>query len=527
MFRKLLFAALFISLQFAHAKTDKTNTARPTGAVVETTYGRLQGTTEHGTYCWKGIAFAKPPVGEWRYSAPQKPDSWDGIKQATEYGSASLQQKSRFTENQTKSEDCLYLNVWSPAADNQKRPVMVWIHGGGFVVGAGSSDLYNGANLAKQGDVVVVTINYRLGVLGFLYFDERDTLYRGFDNNLGIRDQIAALQWVKENIAAFGGDPNQVTIFGESAGGTSVETLLACPSAKGLFHKAIAQSGPASMLWQPETAKLLTQKFFSLLGLQETDVQKLKTISADTLKKAEDALLKYMVFETTHRVFAPTIDGSFLPNDIFQCLSPKQSGNIPLMIGTNMDEATMFARKDLRMMPNNSKDLERDFLHVVKPEQKKKIVAAYKHFPRKRGVLDLLTDAVFRIPAIRMAECQSMHSPVYMYRFQWSSMMLNITGMRTFHGLELPFVFGNTQQGRTGKLMRLIATPRTVKLLTKQMQQSWLNFARYSNPNGATDGSWKPYTAEHRSTMIFDKNAEVINDPDAQQREAWVDVKYY
>jgi para-nitrobenzyl esterase len=513
----------------AGKKNDKFTPASidTTALIVTTAQGKVKGTTDKDVYVWKGIPYAKAPVGNLRMRAPQPPDNWNGVREAVQYGASCPQPKSSFTGAESQNEDCLYLNIWSPKADNKKRPVMVWIHGGGFVVGSGASELYNGANLAKKGDVVVVTINYRLGSLGFLYFDEEEQRKSGFDNNLGIRDQIAALQWVKQNIAAFGGNPEQVTIFGESAGGTSVETLLACPYAKGLFNCAIAESGPAAILWQPQTGKMLTTKYLSLLGISADSLHLLQKLPVDTLKAAEERLMKYMIKETPYKVFSPTIDGRFLTTDIFQCLSPTQSGNVSLMIGTNKDEATMFASRKLKMAPNNSKDLEREFFYAFKPHEKERIISAYKKYPRKRGVLDLLTDAVFRIPAIRLAECQSRHSPVYMYRFEYSSFLLNLIGLRSFHGLEIPFVFGNTQDGRTGKLIKFIATKKTIKQLSESMQTAWLNFARYGNPNGKESETWKPFDTDIRATMIFDRISFPVNDPDAEQRKAWEGVQYY
>ncbi|MCS6935147.1 MAG: carboxylesterase/lipase family protein [Chitinophagales bacterium] len=492
-----------------------------------TRYGVLLGEREDGVLSWKGVPYAQPPVGALRYRAPQPPEPWKGIRAATRYSAICPQPHSRFSVGKHSSEDCLYLNIWSPAADCAKRPVMVWIHGGGFIVGSGASDLYHGANLSRNGDVVVVTLNYRLGVFGLLYFDSTDSAASEFENNLAIRDQLAALQWVKENIEAFGGDPDNITIFGESAGGTSVETLLACPDAKGLFHKAIVQSGPPTMQWSKDTALAITDKFLSILGLSRTNARMLLTYSTDSLLSAQKRLLEYMVKETTNRVFAPTVDGELIPADVYQQISKGEVCGIPLMIGTNLNEATMFVRKNYRIMPDNSEELDKVFMHRIHPEKKQRLVKAYRHYPRKRGVLDLLTDAVFRIPAIRLAENHSRCAPVYMYRFEWNSLPLRLTGLRSFHGLEIPFVFGNSYRGRTGKVMRWIATKQTVRILTTRMQESWINFARYGNPNSPGGNDWKTYTPEHRVTMLFDKHAKVVIDPDAEQRQAWEGIKYY
>ncbi|MCX6200322.1 MAG: carboxylesterase/lipase family protein [Bacteroidetes bacterium] len=490
--------------------------------VVETKQGKIRGGMDKNSCVWRGIKYAEAE----RFGVPKSVKHWEGVKDVVEFGAIAPQAKSSITPDGLQSEDCLFLNVWSPAPDGKKRPVMFWIHGGGFVIGAGSAPLYHGDNLATNGDVVVVTINYRLGPLGFLYF--KDSIYgnNSAENNLGIRDQIAALQWVKENIAAFGGDPDNVTIFGESAGGTSVETLLSVNSAKGLFHRAIAESGPPAIIWSPDIAMSVTKKFCSILGLSPNDVSRLKAIPLDSIKAAEEILLAYLVKETNQKVFSPTIDGNVLTSDIFKCMKPDLANKVDIMLGTNKNEATMFASKKLRMVPRTSQELSKYFNEVTSPQSKEQVIAAYENYPHKSGVLDILTDAVFRIPAIRLAECRSMYSSVYMYRFEWSSFLLNLSGMKSFHGLEIPFVFGNNE-GHQGRLLRVIATKKLIARLSGEMQQSWINFARYGNPNGTKTEWWKKYTADDRSTMIFSKHSKLVQDPDAKQRKAWEGVCYY
>lgn len=522
LFLSVIFTTLFIA---GYATNDGTKdiSVSTDELTVQTLTGKVKGTLENKVCVWRGIPYAKAPVGELRFCAPQAAESWQGVKETIDFGYTAPQPKSSLNGKKAQKEDCLFLNIWSPKADGKKRPVMVWIHGGGFVVGSSSSDLYNGSKLAHNGDVVVVNFNYRLGILGFLYFEHGG---KQFENNLGIQDQIAALKWVRDNIAAFGGDPEQVTIFGESAGGTSVQTLLACAAAKGLYKRAIAESGPASILWQPETAHMFTQKYLSILGINESQLQLLKTLPVDTLIKAQETLEKYMIAETEHKVFSPVIDGKLLAQNISQCLSPAQSGNVALMIGTNKDEATIFASKRLKMAPDNAKDLEQQFFHHLSPAEIERVTAVYKKYPKKRGVLNIETDAIFRIPAIRIAECQSMHSPVYMYRFEWSSSILNTLGLRSFHGLEIPFIFGS-EESSLGKYLKVISTKKLRTRLTNQMQGAWINFARYGNPNGAVEGEWKPYTKETRATMIFDRHSRVVNDPESEKRQVWEGVNYY
>lgn len=527
-FAFVAFMLLTVSISFAHPRKAQKMITVTDSVIVKTKQGLLLGQREGNVSVWKGIPYAQAPVDSLRFVVAQPPLAWAGLKSALSFGAIAHQPESGLTESkvpQIQSEDCLYLNVWTPAADAQKRPVMVWIHGGGFELGSGSAEMYDGVKLATKGDVVIVTLNYRLGVFGFLYFDEADSNSAGFENNLGIRDQVVALRWVKENIAAFGGDPNQITVFGESAGGTSVQTLLAAREAKGLFQKAIAQSGPASIIWTKEVGSLLTQKFLSIVNISPNNLQALKLLPADTLKAAQKELSKYMMKETIHKIFSPTIDGRLLNGDIYySCLKPEQSGNVALMIGTNRNEATIFARKSLQMMPAKAKELEKIYLNGFSEDQKQRIVTSYHDYPKKKAVSDILTDGVFRHPAIRLAECQGVHSPVYMYRFDFASPVLKLAGLGSFHGLEIPFIFGN-RDDKFGKLVKVIASKKTEERLTEEMQTAWLNFARYSNPNGAV-GDWKPYEQDTRATMIFNKKSKIVLDPDSKQRLAWEGVKY-
>ncbi|HLP51865.1 MAG TPA: carboxylesterase family protein, partial [Chitinophagales bacterium] len=288
----------------------------------------------------------------------------------------------------------------------------------------------------------------------------------------------------------------------------------------------IAESGPPAILWSTEVATMITNKFFSLLRIHPDSIQQLALVPVDTIKKAEDELLTYMVEHTNYKVFSPTIDGKLLTEDIFKCQKPDVNGGVELMLGTNKHEATMFASRKLKMAPRTSKGLEKYFDEVTSNDSKVKVTSAYKHYPRTKGVIDILTDAVFRIPAIRLAECHSMYAPVYMYRFEWSSFALNVVGLRSFHGLEIPFVF-NCTEGKTGKLLKLIATKKLIKRLSGEMQQAWVNFARYGNPNGTGEQVWKPYSVNDRSTMIFNRKSGLQQDPDGKQRAAWEGVSYY
>ena len=493
--------------------------------LAQTAYGTVRGTLENGISVWKGISYAQPPVGELRFRAPQPVQKWEGVKDASKYGLA-CPQTHRTASAKEQGEDCLYLNVWSPAADSKKRPVMVWIHGGGFLVGSGSGSLYDGTHLAQNGDVVIVSINYRLGALGFLYFDDIKGKKEGFDNNLGIRDQVAALKWVKENIAAFGGDPDQVTIFGESAGAISVMTLMSTPSARGLFKRAIVESGVPESMWTPKTATEITLRYMKLVGLGPADLDKLKTLPSDTIVAGMERLFEQLMRETTTvKVLAPTVDGSFLPHDLMTAVKAGQAAGIDLMIGTNKDEATFLSLKKIGVTPRNAHELA-PYLANVEVEARQKLVKAYKKYPHRSGVMDMTTDGVFVMPCIRFTEEQNKFASTYMYRFQWSSPLLRMTGLRSCHGLEMPFVFGNMDHG-LGKFFTLGANKKTLRRISSQMQQSWLNFARYGNPAGEGKGDWVKYDPSNRYTMIFDKKSQVVSDPSDYYRKIWADYSIF
>jgi para-nitrobenzyl esterase len=498
----------------AQAATDTT------GLLVTTHEGLLRGTTEDSVCVWRGIPYAKPPVGVLRFRAPQPPDSWQGIRYATMMGHVAPQTRRATNDPNQRNEDCLSLNVWSPAADGHKRPVMFWIHGGGFLVGSGSAPMYDGAKLAQNGDVVVVTINYRLGALGFLYFNDIKGGQSGFDDNLGIRDQVAALQWVHDNIAAFGGDPDAVTIFGESAGGISVFTLLTVSSAHGLFKRAIIESGPPESLFKPQVATALTERYLKMLGVATNDLSRLKSIPTDTLVASMDRLITALMHEpTTVKVLAPVIDGAFITEDPLTALREGRAAGIDLLIGTNKDEATLLAIKRVGITPRTAEELQ-PYLANIEPMARKKLIATYRNFPHKKGVMAMTTDGIFAMPSIRAAALQSRFAPTYMYRFDWSSFALKLVGLRACHGAELPFVFGTLDKS-PGKYFTILSNKKRNWRLSRQIQQDWAHFARYGNPDPSGQAGWSTYNPNARTTMIFDKESHTASDPKTEQRVAW------
>jgi len=490
-------------------------------AIIETKSGKIQGYTENGLQIFKGIAYAEPPIGDLRFRQPVAKKSWDDVLDATKYGHCAFQAYSQleewFGKLQPESEDCLNLNIWTPKADNNKRPVMFWIHGGAFTIGGGIDPLYDGSALAKRGDLVVVTINYRLGMFGYLYVP-------GKTINVGQFDQILALKWVQDNIELFGGDPNNVTIFGESAGGYAVVTLSAMPAAKGLFHKVIAQSAPfIDLSINDITTKKLMRKF----GLKRGDIDGLRKIAAEKIIEGQN---KY--FEENPReilALRPLIDGDTIPIHPLNAFQKGDCKQIDFMIGTTLDEFKLFSALDPNAFDVSDEESEKLLLGYlgtlgIASNKGKAILNTYKKAREGKFSTDpkeimsaLITDAIFRIPTIRLLEAQRPHQPnTYNYMFTWQTPALDgILG--ACHALELPFVFGNLDL----PLMDRFVGKNPNKALSEKMMDAWIAFARTGNPNHDGIPEWAPYDKEKRTTMFFGDKCEAVNAAFDKERAAW------
>ena len=505
----------------------------PLMTVVDTTSGKLEGLAEAGLQVFRGIPFAAPPVGELRLRAPRAVKPWTGVRPATEFGCWSPQNSPATTLSGQlpgeQAEDCLSLNVWTPAADSARRPVLVWIHGGGFIGGSGAMNLYAGARLAARGDVVVVTVNYRLGILGFLAHpdladsDAADGA-AGATGNWGLLDQVAALRWVRDNIAGFGGDPDNVTVFGESAGGMSVSDLLAMPSTEGLFRRAIVQSGPPNAV-SMEKAEGITAKLLAELGV--TSVAALRELPQQTLLDAQAKLVAERRSEGLPLL--PVVDEVTIPLAPQRAIAAGVARDIELLIGTNRDEAKMFMVAD----PKN-RDPDEGVLHrrieailrandiVLSPDD---LIDGYRNAREARGQstspreLWSAIDSVrmFRIGSIRAAESQSAFTPTYMYLFDWESPAMG-GALGACHALELPFVFGTLHDPGIDKFAG--SGPDATRL-SEQMMDAWLAFARTGNPN--TDGvpEWTAYDGTRRSTMVFGAHTHAEDAPYDEERQLW------
>jgi para-nitrobenzyl esterase len=482
--------------------------------IVESAYGKLQGEQMEDVFSWKGIPYAKPPVGSLRFRAPELPDSWEDVRDATSFSSVAPQSQREIMEFfgndiSNMNEDCLYLNVWSPGADDKKRPVMVWIHGGAFVSGSGSSSWYDGTSFASQGDVVVVTINYRLGILGFLHLGEIGGEEYATSGNCGILDQVAALQWVQENIAAFGGDPNNVTVFGESAGAMSIGVLLGFPSAQGLFHKAILQSGAAANVHSSAIATKVASNLLTALQIEPTNLSELEELPVDQLIQASDLVPSMSL--------GPVIDGVSLPKHPQESIAEGSAKDVTILIGTNKDEFNIFSVFDPEWKNADESKVKTLFEKTFGP-----LLPVIKKTFTERLSQDLfnklLTMSVFTYPAQKLAELQDHQgAPVWMYRFDWETPVFGGV-LKSTHALEIPFVFNTLDKPNTANFTG--SSPERQQV-ANQMHQAWINFARNGNPNSEDLPEWQKYDVNDRFTMIFNIDSAVVNDPNREERQKW------
>lgn len=482
--------------------------------LVQTAYGPVMGTRDGNISAWLGVPFAAPPVGPLRFRAPQPPQPWTEVRAATAFGPASIQTPLVLPgapplAPSTLSEDCLYLNIWSPAADGQRRPVLFWIHGGAFSTGTGAA--YVGSELAELGDIVVVSINYRLGILGFanfggLFGDER------FGHNLGLLDQLQALKWVRENIAAFGGDPERITIAGESAGAGSVSLLMHSDAAIPFFHGAILESGAPNQVATWAHSLELARTCADLLGVTPENLDRLWTIPAEEILAAQN---QAAARHPGTLIAVPYLDNRLLPATP-EALFARPTPEIPMLIGSNRDEATLFAlNPDRHILPVARSHLERLIRRALPTDQADAIL---RHYPDDRaGALALSRDYVFTMPLTLFAERHAAHAPTWVYRFDWPSPAFGGL-LGATHALEMAFLWKSIERVLGPAFVGTMDAP--LEALAGRMKRHWVSFVR----NGRPEEDWLPFDLETRSTRIFHLTDEQVSDPERERREAWAGV---
>lgn len=495
--------------------------------MVRTTGGDVRGVTAEGVTSFRGIPYGADTGGAARFLPPKTPDPWTGTLHADAYGADAVQSrgprpKAGATTNNfdlPPGEDCLRLNVWTPSADDAKRPVMVWLHGGGFYSGSASGSMYEGANLARRGDVVVVSINHRLGALGFLHLayltDAPDSV------NVGMLDIVLALQWVRDNVAAFGGDPGNVTLFGESGGGRKVTTLLAMPAAQGLFHKGVIQSGPAVFMNTVDGVTRLGEFMLDRLGIHSDVLESLQALPADTIVEAQKQAIAHFGRGAPglSQVFAPVADGRILPGQPFDPEAPAISDTIPIIAGYNETEWTLFMGRDPDLGELTEQGLE---ARLEQEDIAAETLAAYRaHYPHATpsDLLAFILTGRSRYPidtlvlAARKAARNA--APVFLYTLTYRTPAGRGT-LRTPHGLEIPFVFDNVAVSS-----RFVGEGGAPQAMADQMSEAWIAFARTGNPGHAGIPEWPAYEAADRSTMVFDQTSRLVSDFGANERAVW------
>ncbi|OMB95804.1 carboxylesterase [Mycobacterium sp. NS-7484] len=513
---------------------DPTNAGAP---VIETGYGPVRGTDDGTTKRWMGIRYAAAPVAELRWRAPQPPPRRQEVVDATGAGPVCPQitdPRLPIDLGGRQGEDSLVLNVWAPSGTEagDAKPVMVWIHGGAYVLGSGSQPLYDGAVLAGEGDIVVVTVNYRLGPFGFLDLSE----FNGhpgakglrFDTNPGLRDVLFALQWVRDNIAAFGGDPNRVTLFGESAGGGIITTLLTSPAAEGLFSAAIAQSSPATSVYDTERARAVTAQVLDRLGIGRDEVAQLSEVPVPRLLAVAKEVYDAVPNQSPGLLaFAPIVDGDLVPDYPVAAARDGRSHPVPLIIGTNEHEATVFRWMKSPLMPITPESLRTMFAAIADEQPglqlptEAQVAAAYAGLRPKAIGLGVARDIGFRMPTLWFADGHSAVAPVYLYRFDFTTPMLRLLRLGAAHATELPYVWGNLVAGPKDPTFKLGGLKHG-RGVSRRVRRRWVNFAGTGEPVGAAgEPVWRPYRREDRATLVIDKQDKTVADLDRHLHTAW------
>lgn len=526
-----IFMALCLAISITSCQnTKKTNISYNTtdvtevlssdsDAQVQTTAGKIAGYVENDLYIFKGIPYAQAE----RFMPPTPPDPWDGIRSCRYYGPTCPQgvRTGWQSDNQAfafdwddgyPGEDCQRINIWTPSINNGKRlPVMVWLHGGGYYAGSGNElPSYDGSNLAKKGEVVVVSLNHRLNILGFLDLSAYGKIYEQ-SGNVGLIDIICALQWVHDNISSFGGDPSNVTIFGQSGGGSKVSNLMAAPAARGLFHKAIVQSGSSIKSHNQEFTRALGVAVMEELGIKSSEIEKLKTIPYQQLLAAGNTAMQKINEakrsageDVTMRSWGPVVDGLTLTAHPFYPQAPEMTKNVPMLIGTTINEFMM--GNYIPGAKEMNEEQIKNVLYTMMGEKTEAYVTEFKNTYPDAKPIDLLDiDTRFRKMAVNQADIKYAQkgADVYMYLFTWESPVLN--GMLgSMHCMELPFVFNNIE-----RCSHMTGGGADAHALASKMSDAWIAFAKTGNPNTESLPEWEPYTTDKGATMFFGNDCKV------------------
>jgi para-nitrobenzyl esterase len=487
---------------------------------VTTASGTVEGFTRDGVHRWRSIPYARPPVGALRFRAPQPAQPWRGVRYCHGFTKCAPQER-RYTivgvgKYQPMGEDCLTLNVVTPEApESESLPVMVFVHGGGYIMGSSATPIYDGVGLARRG-CVYVSVNYRLGALGCLDLSSLSTADVTLESNLFLRDLVSALRWVQQNIAAFGGDPDNVTVFGESAGAHAVATLLAVPEAEGLFAQAISESPATGMVRSREIAAEFAGRFATLLGVRTLDAaHALMQASPADLVAAQNRLIDQGVRDMLGAFpIGPVSGDDVLPLDPVEAMRCGKAHRVPLIVGTNAEEGRLFTRF-LPLLPITEPMIEA-LLAEVEPAARERITGAYPDYPGRSACVRLGGDFAFSAAAWEIGEAHGRHAPTYLYRYDYAPRVLRWSGLGATHATELLAVFG-IYRTRFGAMLSAAADRRSALRVTNEVQRRWRSFSR----TGVPGDNWPAYTDTDRAVMVFDRKSHLEFDPHPERRMAW------
>lgn len=510
--------------------------AVPANPTVEIASGRIKGYTADGIAGFKGVPYGASTAGVNRFMAPQKPAPWAAVRDALDWAGHSPQaffgqRRAEVTKLAPPadpvpvSEDCLTLNVWTPGIDNAKRPVMVWLHGGAFSYGSANTPRTDGTRLARRGDVVVVSVNHRLNIFGFLDLAALGGEKYAHSANAGLLDLVLSLEWVRDNISTFGGDPGNVTIFGQSGGGGKVSALLATPAAQGLFHRAIVMSGAGIRMADHERSTDLAEAVLGVLGLTAKELDKLQAVPIKDMIAAIPPAQEKLA-AVPHRLldrygFGPVVEGHDLPHHPFDPEATDLSDNVPVMVGGTKDENALFLAPDDAVWNRALSDAELKMrVAKVAGGETDAVLDLYRRMHPQMNASELLieitTDSNFWVRSVLLAErkSQKAKSPVFMYSFNWQTPVLNGKLMSP-HAIDVPFVFETTDVGGiTGN------SPETRDLAIVEAT-TWAAFARAGIPDNAAIPHWPAYNTDTRATMMINAHWTVAGDPQHEARLIW------
>lgn len=485
--------------------------------VVETAQGRYRGMSQNGAQVFKGMRYGASTAGQARFMPPRKAETFAGIRDALAYGDSAPQGKSPLLGDEPTSEDCLRINVWTPSADNRKRPVLLWFHGGGFEAGTGSSQLYDGTHMALRGDVVVCTINHRLNVFGFC--DLSSTLGTDYaqSGNVGYLDLVASMKWVKENIAQFGGDPDNILIYGQSGGGRKVSVSFAGKEAAGAFQRGVVQSGSHNKVQTPEESAALAAALLKALDIAPENARQLLDVPVDTLS----AIQRKVISSAGYR-FEPNMDGISFEAHPFIPDAPRRTAHVPMMLGTTRTELSNQLGRDPSVYEMDDARLKTRLSRFYPLEDVDEAIGVFKESNPNASPTELYFIITswrsYVLNATVMAEKRSemngADNPTWMYQLTWKS---PAEGGRRYsqHTLDLPFMFDNVDRALH------LTGPETdeTRYMAETMSETWLAFSKTGNPNHQGILDWSPYDTKTRTVMQFETPARVVNDPFASERE--------